>query len=91
MFWACQRLTSKGRLRRVSAMRRAVGEGAVGGGVSGGGGFQADHGALHALAGGVAEELGVERDLVGGRRGRGGFRSRRRRSFRPRWRGAGWR
>ncbi len=65
MFWACQRLTSKGILRRVSAIRTAVAEGSVGRGVAGCGGFEADHGALHALAGGVAERVGVEGDVVG--------------------------
>ena len=67
------------------------GEGAGGRGVAGGGGFEADHGALHALAGGEAEELGVEGDLVGFGAGEEGFDRGRGRRRRPRWRGAGWR
>ena len=53
-----------------------------------GGGFEADHGALHALVGGEAEEWVSSGVLVDFRRGRGGTRSRRGRSFRLRGRGA---
>ena len=48
-------------------------EGGAGGGSPVGGGFEADHGALHALAGGEAEDGDVEGDLVGGGAGEQGF------------------
>ena len=57
MFWACQMLTSKGMLWMVSAMSEGGGEGvAVEWPFAAAAASRLDHGALHALAGGVAEE-----------------------------------
>ena len=72
MFWACQMLTSKGMKRMRSARARAEWTAVMGGGGaesaaldSAAAGLQADHGALHAVAGGVGEVGGVEGDVVG--------------------------
>ena len=91
MFWACQRLTSKGMCAEGVGDGERGCERGCGGGPMAGGGFERDHGALHALAGGEAEDRGVEGDLVGGGAGEEGLDFSGVEVARPRWRGGGWR
>src|SRR6516225_9244185 len=56
----------EGELAKGSGEDEDVGEGGGGGVLVGDGGFELDHGALHALSAGVAKLLGVEVDVLGG-------------------------
>ncbi len=65
MFCACQRLISLGSVRRDSAIARvSCRTERFCGACCSAAGFEANHRALHALVGGVAEEVAVEGDVI---------------------------